>query len=136
MAWLTTLDNRLQKTHVEIYTEKQHKYTAAVESKTRAFSEALEKAKREVADPSDINAIRDKYDQWVNENARTYRNFTQAAYMDWVITGKKEEVEYYFAIVDQDSAMARVELSKVILLLLRLEKSSHIYSIFRKRCVG
>ncbi|KAJ8088470.1 hypothetical protein PM082_022543 [Marasmius tenuissimus] len=112
MAWLTTLDTRLGKTRVEVYTQKQHAYTKVVEDKARAYACALEKAKKEVADPSDIDAVRAIYDQWVNENARTYRNFTQAAYMDWVITGKKEEVEYYFAIVDQDSAMSRVEQSK------------------------
>jgi len=33
--------------------------------------------------------------------------------MDWVTTGKKEEVEYYFAVVDNESAMSRVEASKV-----------------------
>jgi hypothetical protein len=42
-----------------------------------------------------------------------YNNHVQAAYMDWVTLGKKEEVEYYFAIVDNDSAMSRVEASKV-----------------------
>jgi len=34
--------------------------------------------------------------------------------MDWVITGKKEQVEYWFAVVDQDSALARVEKSKEV----------------------
>ena len=32
--------------------------------------------------------------------------------MDWVTLGKKE-IECYFAIVDNDSAMSRVEASKV-----------------------
>jgi hypothetical protein len=34
--------------------------------------------------------------------------------MDWVTIGKKEETEYWFSIVDNDSAMSRVEASKVI----------------------
>ena len=33
--------------------------------------------------------------------------------MDWVMMGKKEEVKYDFPIVDNDSAMFRVEDSKV-----------------------
>jgi hypothetical protein len=96
---------------VELYTEKQAVYTKSVANKTKAFQEALQLAKD---DPTNKNPaqIRQAYDQWVAENARTYRNNVQATYMDWVITGKKEEVEYWFSVVDQDSALARVERSK------------------------
>ncbi|CCO36198.1 hypothetical protein BN14_10326 [Rhizoctonia solani AG-1 IB] len=91
---------------VELYTEKQAVYTKSVANKTKAFQEALQLAKD---DPTNKNPaqIRQAYDQWVAENARTYRNNVQATYMDWVITGKKEEVEYWFSVVDQDSALAR-----------------------------
>ncbi|KAL0569591.1 hypothetical protein V5O48_012379, partial [Marasmius crinis-equi] len=112
MKWLTELDPRTSKTRVELYTQRQHLYTEAVENKTRAFAKALDDAKKMAPDPNDVHSIRQTYDQWVQENAKTYRNYVQAAYMDWVITGKKEEVEYYFSIVDQDSAMSRVEQSK------------------------
>jgi hypothetical protein len=51
------------------------------------------------------------YNTWVAENQKTYGNLVQAAYMDWVSVGKKEESE--FAIIDNDSAMSHVENSKV-----------------------
>ncbi|KAH7335678.1 hypothetical protein B0J17DRAFT_629921 [Rhizoctonia solani] len=98
---------------VELYTEKQSKYTKAVTDKTKAFNDALEYANR--LHPNKPNLARDAYDKWVGENARTYRNHVQAAYMDWVVTGKKEEVEYWFSVVDQDSALARVEQSKEVM---------------------
>ena len=55
----------------------------------------------------------ERHDKWAGENQKTYNNPIQAAYMDWVTLGKKEEVECYFATVDNDSAMSRVEASKV-----------------------
>ena len=97
-------------TLVELYTQKQAAYTKACAEKTRAFAEALEKATNST---KSAKAARQRYDQWVQENAKTWRNYVQAAYMDWVITGRKEEVEYWFSVVDQDSAMARIEQSKV-----------------------
>ncbi|KAK7047177.1 hypothetical protein VNI00_006843 [Paramarasmius palmivorus] len=98
-------------TLVELYTAKQKAYTAAVSAKTRAFDEAMKIAQNDPANNTPTK-IRAAYDRWVQENARAYRNSVQAAYMDWVIMGKKEEVEYWFSIVDQDSALARVEQSK------------------------
>jgi lipoprotein-anchoring transpeptidase ErfK/SrfK len=97
---------------VELYTVKQKAYTDAVSAKTRAFDEAMKIAQK---DPSNKTSeeVRAAYDRWVQENARAYRNAVQASYMDWVIMGKKEEVEYWFSVVDQDSALARVEQSKV-----------------------
>lgn len=108
------LPERPGKTLVELYTEKQAAYTQAVENKTKAFDGALQRAKD---DPLNRTAdqVREAYDKWVSENARTYRNYVQAAYMDWVITGKKEEVEYWFSVVDQDSAFSRVEQSKEVM---------------------
>ncbi|KAB5588665.1 hypothetical protein CTheo_7892 [Ceratobasidium theobromae] len=99
---------------VELYAEKQAKYTHAVENKAKAFEEALKRAKE---DPRNKTAalVREAYDKWVETNARTYRTYVQAAYMDWVITGRKEEVEYWFSVVDQDSALARVERSKEVM---------------------
>ncbi|KAJ7023568.1 hypothetical protein C8F04DRAFT_1304770 [Mycena alexandri] len=96
---------------VELYTLKQKAYTDAVSAKTRAFDEAMKIAQK---DPSNKTSeeVRAAYDRWVQENSRAYRNAVQASYMDWVIMGKKEEVEYWFSVVDQDSALARVEQSK------------------------
>ena len=98
------------KTRVDLYREKQTHYTDAVERKTKAFNEALRVATNSEAG---VEKQRAAYDKWVSENYKTYNNLVQAAYMDWVTMGKKEEVEYYFAIVDNDSAMSRVEASKV-----------------------
>ncbi|RDB17300.1 hypothetical protein Hypma_001916 [Hypsizygus marmoreus] len=112
MDWLTSeVPDKPGMSRVELYTKKQFAYTAVVENKTKAFNDALKKAQD---DPVHKTALqkRASYDAWVSENARTYRNYVQAAYMDWVITGKKEEVEYWFSVVDQDSALARVEQSK------------------------
>lgn len=107
MNWLVFRDpKRDNKTRVEIYTEKQHAYTKVVEAKDKAYNDALKA-------PADYYA-------WVSEHARTYRNYMQASYMDWVVTGMKEEVEYWFSIVDRDSAMARVEASKVRRFLLSI----------------
>lgn len=99
-------------TLVELYTQKQEQYTKAVEQKNKAFREAQEAAKAAPGNKT-TKQQREAYDLWVQENAKTWRARVQAAYMDWVITGKKEEVEYWFAVVDQDSALARVEKSKV-----------------------
>ncbi|KAG6827938.1 hypothetical protein H0H92_009872 [Tricholoma furcatifolium] len=112
MEWLTWGDPKNDgKTRVETYTEKQKIYTEIVEYKTRAFNNALNLVNDDPRN-TDLLMKRAAYDQWVSENARTFRNLMQGAYMDWVVTGKKEEVEYYFSIVDRDSAMARVEASK------------------------
>ncbi|KAL4254579.1 hypothetical protein ABKN59_005191 [Abortiporus biennis] len=108
MAWLRKpLEDG--RTRVEVYAAKQYHYTKVVEEKMRAFDEALKRANELY--PDNRQQARAYYDQWVNENARTYRNLVQAAYMDWVVNGYKEEVEYYFAIVDVDTSLARVEQS-------------------------
>jgi hypothetical protein len=110
MNWLTFRDpNNKNKTRVELYREKQFEYTDAFERKTKAFRAALDSVSKDKT----VSAQREEYDKWVAENYKSYNNLIQAAYMDWVTMGKKEEVEYYFSIVDNDSAMARVEASKV-----------------------
>ena len=113
MNFLTGRDTHYPtKSRIELYCEKQKKYTDAVDHKINAFDNAL---KRATSDPH--NATRalqcEAYDTWVAKNYKTYNNLTQAAFMDWVTTGNKEEVEYYFSIVDNNSAMSRVEESKV-----------------------
>lgn len=131
MDWLTAEDPDMPgKTHVELYVEKQEKYTNVVEKKQKAFGAALQAAKDDPGNKT-VSQQRASYDRWVNENARTYRNYLQAAYMDWVITGKKEAVEYWFSIVDVDSAMARVEQSKVSI---HHNEKSRTHKYYRKRC--
>ena len=113
MNYLTGEDPKHpMKSRINVYCEKQKAYTDAVDYKIGAFAEAL---KRATTDPRNTTRVSkcEAYDNWVAGHYRTYNNLVQAAYMDWVTTGKKEEVEYYFAIVDNDSAMSRVEESKV-----------------------
>ena len=113
MNWLTAPTGpTTDKSRIEVYRDKQLNYTNAFERKIKAFDEALDRA---IKDPANTTVAlrRAAYDKWVGENQKTYNNLVQAAYMDWVTLGKKEEVEYYFAIVDNDSAMSRVEASKV-----------------------
>lgn len=98
-------------TLVELYASKQKAYTEAVAKKNQEFHKALQRAQEDPTNTSKY-MIREAYDQWVQENARVYRNYVQSAYMDWVVTGKKMEVEYWFSVVDQDSVMSRVEQSK------------------------
>ena len=84
-------------TLIELYTEKQSKYTKDLAEKNAAFNKALIDAKEATknnAKPHD--AAKEHYDRWVQEHACTWRNCVQAAYMDWVISGKKEEVDYWF----------------------------------------
>lgn len=103
------------KTNIEVYTDCQAKYTTVVQNKTKAFNGALEEAQKLHGPNTEL--VDGVYNKWVEENARVWRNHVQAAYMNWVITGRKEEVEFWFAIVDQDSAMSRVEQSKVCIIL-------------------
>ena len=111
MKWLLSKDDTSGKSHIDTYVEKQRVYTAAFEKKVKDFDAALQKAKSE--NPTDVSLQRAAYDRFVAENNRTYRSMVQCAFMDWVVTGRKEEVEYWFAVVDNDSALARVEASKV-----------------------
>lgn len=133
MGYLVGRDpNEPTKSRVDLYREKQAKYTDAFERKTKAYNNALQHATQ---DPRNTTPAlqRAAYDKWVSENYKTYNNLVQAAYMDWVTMGKKEEVEYYFSIVDNDSAMSRVEASKVRVVLVH---RGRILSGFRRNlCV-
>lgn len=115
MEWLLTEDRRNEgKTHLESYIEKQKLYAEAERLKIREFDNAY---KEVIKDPllKTTSEKRAAYDKWVHENARTLRNSVEGAYKDWVIHGRKEAVEYWFAVVDNESAMSRVEQSKVLL---------------------
>jgi len=113
MEWLLEKDpEHPSLSHIDLYKEKQTEYTEAFERKIKAFNDALDRITQDTRFPT-IKDQREAYDRWVQENQKTYNNHVQAAYMDWVTTGKKEEVEYYFAVVDNESAMSRVEASKV-----------------------
>lgn len=112
MAWLIKEDAKNPgKTHLDTYIEKQRVYTAAEERRIKLSDEASERLMR---DPSKTVAQkREEYDTWIRENSRQLKNAVEAAYKDWVVHGRKEETEYWFSVVDNDSAMARIEASKV-----------------------
>ncbi|KAI5118419.1 hypothetical protein M0805_005503 [Coniferiporia weirii] len=112
MNWLLAEDERNPgKSHLDSYIEKQKQYTAAEERKIKLFDQAYQNIVRDPANKT-IAQQRAAYDRWVSENARKLRNDVEGAYKDWVVHGRKEAAEYWFSIVDNDSAIARVEQSK------------------------
>jgi hypothetical protein len=75
-------------TLIELYTQKQSKYTPVIAKKNATF-----KAVREAQDHAGFQsreAAKEHYDRWGQEHAHTWRNYVQAAYMDSVVSGKKE----------------------------------------------
>lgn len=136
MEWLISVDPLTPgKKRVELYREKQREYTEAFEKKVKAFSEALDLARKDPRNKT-VEEQREAYDKWVLENHKTYRNLCQAAYMDWVTVGKKEETEYWFSIVDNDSAMSRVEASKVSISLPADDYKIHVANNLDRRLCG
>jgi hypothetical protein len=114
MEWLTEeAPDRKDQTRVDLYREKGDKYADAVERAAKAYDGALERIQKDPKYKDSTGSIRDQYSKWVNENHKKLNNMIQAAWMDWVTTGKKDQVESKFAIVDTQSAMAAVEASKV-----------------------
>ncbi|KAF9645797.1 hypothetical protein BDM02DRAFT_3189419 [Thelephora ganbajun] len=98
MNWLAFRDpNHRNQTRMGVYRDKQTKYTEAFE-KTSAYNKAPNDANKDTTNTS--------------VETSTYNNLVQAAYMDRV-TMRKEGVEYYFSVVDNDSAMVRVEVSMI-----------------------
>ena len=133
MEWLISKDpSNPQRTRIETYKIKQDEYTKAFERKLKEFHKALETILVDPRYPT-LKDREEAYDLWVQENQKTYNNLIQAAYMEWVTIGRKEEVEYYFAIVDNESAMSRVENSKVG--VRRREQAPEFHLQYRKRCV-
>ncbi|KAG8811633.1 hypothetical protein FRC17_002371, partial [Serendipita sp. 399] len=95
---------------IERYTHFQTIYAEVVEEKLKAYNAA--KAKALELYPKSIAQQKAYFEDWVQENYQMYNNKAQATYMQWVIQGEKEKVEYYFSIVDVTSASERIELSK------------------------
>ncbi|KDQ53226.1 hypothetical protein JAAARDRAFT_72716 [Jaapia argillacea MUCL 33604] len=109
MKWLSAIDPGQKKSHLERYVDCQREYTMATEKKARAYSAALEIARK------DYHTVKEQtkcYEAWVAENSRYYQNDCQAAYMKWVVNGQKEKVEYHFGKVDTSTVMSRIENSK------------------------
>ncbi|KAK6000890.1 hypothetical protein QM012_002973 [Aureobasidium pullulans] len=62
--------------------------------------------------PGDNVAALQDYNDWNQTQFRRFNSSVQAEWMDWVANGHKYDVEYRFGVVDVDSIMARIELSK------------------------
>lgn len=117
MKWLLQEDERKDskgetRSYLRAYIDSQTVYTAAEEKRINQFNEAYDKAVNDTLNNT-VAKKRAAYDKWVNENARKLRNQVEGAYKDWVVHGRKEACEYWFSVVDNDSAMARVEDSRV-----------------------
>ena len=134
MTWLTQEDERLApdgvaRTYLQTYIYYQAKYTKEFEKRLKRQNKALDQA---IKQNTTTSAQRAAFDRWMSENGRQLNNTVEGAWKDWVVHGRKEATEYWFSLVDNDSAMARVELSKVCFIS-RESTDSYTWWI-RKRC--
>ncbi|KAF8600740.1 hypothetical protein BDV93DRAFT_425680, partial [Ceratobasidium sp. AG-I] len=95
---------------MNLYTKKHMAYVTAYEQATQAFQRALEISQTPKGEPR--NKMKEAYARWIQEHSSTYRSNVQAAYIDWVINGRKADVEFWFSHADRSSALARVQQSK------------------------
>lgn len=73
---------------LEIYTQKQRVYANAVASERgRALSRAKER-------------VGTAYGDWVEGDESHYHAAVNAAFQDWVVNGRKIEVEYWLGLLD------------------------------------
>ncbi|KAF2019517.1 hypothetical protein BU24DRAFT_386453 [Aaosphaeria arxii CBS 175.79] len=113
MAFLKTKEGG--KSIVDIYVQKQLTWGKARAEWDTAKIEAQSKAEKLFPPSSgpDYMGRQKKYiNDWNQENFFKYKSATQAAWMDWVVSGSKYNVDYNFGMVAIDSIMARVEASK------------------------
>lgn len=113
MEWLLTEDEgNTGQTHLQTYIEKRSLYIEAEDRKIQVFQEAYRNAIGDLSTAS-IEKQREAYNSWLRFNARDLRNDVEAAYEDWIINGRKQAVEHWFALVDDESALGFVQKSKV-----------------------
>ncbi|KAF9773229.1 hypothetical protein IL306_009002 [Fusarium sp. DS 682] len=101
------------KTIAEVYYEKEMKWAKLQqeweEAKIKAAKDAEDAFRKGTEDY--IEKRRKCFDDWTKTKGQSYRSVVQAAWMDWVVSGKKVEVEFAFGVGQMDS-IARVEASK------------------------
>ncbi|KAK0706084.1 hypothetical protein B0T26DRAFT_755616 [Lasiosphaeria miniovina] len=101
------------KSKVETYVAKQSAWAKEVAAYDHAQGQALKDfAPPQGSSTAQVKESREKYMQWLQENARAYKNNIQAKYMDWVVHGYKFMVDFHFGVVDISSGMKRIENSK------------------------
>ncbi|KAG7042833.1 hypothetical protein JMJ78_0006340 [Colletotrichum scovillei] len=115
MSYLTSPDDTptgAGRTKVDTYVQKQSAWAEQVAAYSHAQSAALRELSGPGATPSQQKEAREKYMQWLQENARNFKNNIQTKYMDWVVHGYKFLVDFHFGVVDISSGMKRIENSK------------------------
>ncbi|KXH50060.1 hypothetical protein CSIM01_07318 [Colletotrichum simmondsii] len=115
MSYLTSPDDTptgAGRTKVDTYVQKQSAWAEQVAAYSHAQSAALRELSGPGASPSQQKEAREKYMQWLQENARNFKNNIQTKYMDWVVHGYKFLVDFHFGVVDISSGMKRIENSK------------------------
>ncbi|KAF5565904.1 hypothetical protein FNAPI_1453 [Fusarium napiforme] len=101
------------KTIIDVYRDKEMKWV----ERQQAWEEAKINAARNAENAFEegtkdyVKKRQGYFDRWMKSEAKSYKNAIQAAWMDWVINGKKVEVDLAFGVVQVDS-MARIENSK------------------------
>lgn len=113
MEWLLTEDeDNHGKNHLQTYIEKRSLYIEAEDRKIKVFQEAYRRSIDELSTTS-FEKQREAYNNWLKDNARDLRKDVEAAYEDWIINGRKEAVEHWFTLVDDESAFGFVQKPKV-----------------------
>ncbi|KAL4403651.1 hypothetical protein CABS03_14911 [Colletotrichum abscissum] len=116
MGYLTSSDDTPSgngRTKVETYVMKQSAWAKEVAEYQRAQAETLRGLTPPAgATTAQVKASQEKYNEWIQEHAREYKNTIQTKYMDWVVHGYKFMVDFHFGIVDISSGMKRIENSK------------------------
>jgi hypothetical protein len=108
MDYLKKPDNK-GKTPIDYYIEKQTAWQEAQSEWDLAKEAARDKIEKELTDPTQIQ---EAMNQWNQAHFRKFKTNVQGKWMDWVVNGKKYDVENSFGSVDIESIMARVEDSK------------------------
>ncbi|PNP76535.1 hypothetical protein FNYG_09954 [Fusarium nygamai] len=101
------------KTIIDVYRDKEMKWIEQQQAWEQAKINATRDAENAFEEGTkDWVGNRQKYfDDWIKSKGKVYRNALQAVWMDWVVNGKKTEVDLIFGMVPMDS-MTRVENSK------------------------
>ncbi|KAH7259039.1 uncharacterized protein BKA55DRAFT_591838 [Fusarium redolens] len=101
------------KTIVEVYRDKEMKWAEQQQIWEKAKIQAARDAEDAFREGTkDYVEKRQKYfDDWCKEESKSYKSAVQAAWMDWVVNGKKYAVDFNFGMIQMDS-MERIESSK------------------------
>ncbi|KAF4335461.1 hypothetical protein FBEOM_10698 [Fusarium beomiforme] len=115
MAFLKQQVPGTTKTVHEVYRDKEMNWVKQQQILGQAKIQAVQDAEDAFREGTEdfLEKRQKHFEDWINakDKGKAYRSAVQAAWMDWVVNGKKYEVEYAFSAGQMDS-MARIELSK------------------------